>query len=197
MKFNKNGIITSHNLKEYHVEPDGSVWEQCLFHNNPAINLFSSSDSFSTGVYKSDEIWFDFNRCKELTTFEFLYIQQSTKGGPFTKYRWIQSKSPFVATYEDVAPNAVTRITTSGYTDGGFGGMYYSGGNTYFVIANHTNGNWWGATGCWTSYQGGIPGYPTAVCSTGSIRVFVRVGSTKLKGYKNTDVIETNSIIEI
>lgn len=142
-------------------------------------------------------MWFDFNRCKELTTFEFLYIQQSTKGGPFTKYRWIQSKSPFVATYSDVSPSAVTRITTSGYTDGGFGGMYYSGSNTYFVIANSTEGNWWGATGCWTSYDGGIPGYPTHICSTGSIRVFVRVDSTKLKDYKNTDVIETNSIIEI
>lgn len=197
MKFNKNGIVTSNKLKEYHVEPDGSVWEQCFFHNNPSVNLFSSSDSFSTGVYKSDEMWFDFNRCRELTSFEFLYIQQSTKGGAFTKYRWIQSKSPFVATYEDVSPSAVTRITTSGYTDGGYGGLYYFGSNTYFVIANSTNGNWWGATGSWTPYEGGIPGYPVNVCSTGSIRVFVRVDSTKLKSYKNTDAIETNYIMEI
>lgn len=142
-------------------------------------------------------MWFDFNRCKELTKFEFLYIQQPTKGGAFTKYRWIQSKSPFVATYEDVAPSAVTRITTSGYTDGGYGGMYYLGGNTYFVVANSNNGNWFGASGCWTAYQGGIPGYPNTLVTTGSIRVFVRVDSSKLKSYKNTDVIETNSIIEI
>lgn len=142
-------------------------------------------------------MWFDFNRCKELTKFEFLYIQQPTKGDPFTKYRWIQSKSPFVATYEDVSPSSVTRVTASGYTDGGNGGLYRSGSNTYFVIADNYKGNWWGATGCWTAYQGGIPGYPQNVVTTGSIRVFVRVDSSKLKSYKNTDVIETNSIIEI
>ena len=197
MKFNKNGIVTSSKLKEYHVEPDGSVWEQCFFHNNPSVNLFSSSDSFSTGVYKSDEMWFDFNRCRELTSFEFLYIQQSTKGGAFTKYRWIQSKSPFVASYSDVSPSAVTRITTSGYTDGGYGGMYYLGSETYFVVANSNNGNWFGATGSWSHYQGGIPGYPNTAVTTGSVRVFVRVDSTKLKGYKNTDAIETNHIMEI
>lgn len=198
MKFNKNGIITSHNLKEYHVEPDGSVWEQCLFHNNPTVNLFSSSDSFSKGVYKSDEVWFDFNRCKELTKFEFLYIQQPTKGDTFTKYRWVQSKSPFVATYNDVSPSSVTRVTTSGYTDGGNGGLYHSGsGNTYFVVADSYEGNWWGATGCWTAYQGGIPGYPQIVVTTGSIRVFVRVDVPKTKDYKANDVLMTNSIVEV
>lgn len=56
MRFNKNGIITSSNLKEYHIEPDGSIWEQCLYHNNPSVNLFSSSDSFASGVYKSNEM---------------------------------------------------------------------------------------------------------------------------------------------
>lgn len=49
MRFNKNGIITSRNFKEYHIELDGSIWEQCLYHNNPSVNLFSSSDSFATG----------------------------------------------------------------------------------------------------------------------------------------------------
>lgn len=197
MRVAKNGVITSKNLKEYHIEPDGSVWEQCLYHNNPSVNLFSSSDSFATGVYKNDEMWFDFTRCKELSSFEFLYIQQSTKGGAYTKYRWIQTKSPFVATYEDVAPNAVTRITTTGYTDGGRGGMYHLGGNTYFVITDGSKGDWWGATGCWTAYQGGIPGYPSNVCTTGSIRVFVRIDVPKIKDYKANDVLMTNSIVEI
>lgn len=197
MKFNKNGIITSGNLKEYHIEPDGSVWEQCLYHNNPSVNLFSSSDSFATGVYKSDEMWFDFTRCKELSSFEFLYIQQTTKGGAYTKYRWVQTKSPFTATYEDVAPSAVTRVTTSGYTDGGYGGMYHLGGNTYFVVANSNKGNWYGATGCWTAYQGGIPGYPNTTVTTGSVRVFIRVDVSKVKDYKGNDVFVTNSIVEI
>ena len=197
MKFNKNGIITSSNLKEYHIEPDGSVWEQCLYHNNPSVNLFSSSDSSATGVYKSDEMWFDFTRCKELSSFEFLYIQQTTKGGAYTKYRWIQSKSPFTATYEDVAPSAVTRITTSGYTDGGCGGLYKFGSSTYFVVANSNKGNWFGATGSWAHHQGGIPGYPNTVITTGNVRVFVRVDVSKVKDYKGNDVFVTNSIVEV
>lgn len=197
MRVAKNGVITSRNLKEYHIEPDGSVWEQCLYHNNPSVNLFSSSDSFATGVYKNDEMWFDFTRCKELSSFEFLYIQQTTKGGAYTKYRWVQTKSPFTATYADVSPSAVTRVTTSGYTDGGYGGLYYLGGNTYFVVANSNNGNWYGATGCWTAYQGGIPGYPNTTVTTGSVRVFVRVDVPKTKDYKANDVLMTNSIVEI
>lgn len=59
-----------------------------------------------------------------------------------------------------MSPSAVTRITTSGYTDGEYGGIYKSGSNTYFVVANSNNGNWYGVTGCWAAYQGGIPGYP-------------------------------------
>lgn len=161
------------------------------------MNLFSSSDSFATGVYKNDEMWFDFTRCKELSSFEFLYIQQSTKGGAYTRYRWVQSKSPFVATYEDVAPNAVTRITTTGYTDGGYGGMYKLGSNTYFVVANSNKGNWFGAAGSWSHHQGGIPGYPNTVVTTGNVRVFVRIDVPKIKDYKANDALMTNSIVEI
>ena len=173
------------------------MWEQCLYHSNPSVNLFSSSDSFATGVYKSDEMWFDFSRCKELSTFEFLYIQQDIKDGPFTKYRWIQAKSPFIATYEDVAPSAVTRVTTSGYTDGGYGGVYKPSANTYFAIADNAKGGWWGAAGCWTAYQEGIPGYPTTIVTTGSVRVFVRVDTSKVKNYRSNDIFMTNCIMEI
>lgn len=196
MNINKNGTFQAKVLNEYHVEPDGSVWEQCFFHNNPSVNLFSSSDSFATGVYKNSDMWFNFNRCKELSSFEFLYIQKSTESSTPAKYRWIQSKSPFVATYSDVAPSAVTRITTSGYTNGGYGGLYKLGGNTYFVVANTSNGNWFGATGCWTAYQGGIPGYPNTTCTTGNIRIFVRIDNTKVKNYKSYDSLVGASLYE-
>ena len=197
MKFNKNGIAASNNFKEYHIEPDGSIWEQCLYHNNPSVNLFSSSDSFATGVYKSDEMWFDFNRCKELSSFEFLYIQQDTEDGPFTKYRWIQTKSPFLATYADVSPGAVTRITTSGYTDGKFGGLYIQEIYTYFAVAGYNSTQWFGATGCWTAHQKGIPGYPQTIVTTGNIRVFIRIDVPKVKNYRGNDVLLTNTIVEI
>lgn len=197
MNFNKNGIIKANTFSEYHIEPDGSIWEQCFYHNNPSINLFSSSDSFSTGVYKNSDMWFNFNRCKELNSFEFLYIQRSTANSTPVKYRWVQSKSPFNSSYSDVAPNAVTRVTTSGYTDGGYGGLHRLGTNTYFAVADSNNGDWWGATGCWANYQGGIPGYPTNVCTSGDIRIFVRVDNTKVKDYRGYDSLVERELIEI
>ena len=183
---------------EYHIEPDGSIWEQCFFHNNPSVNLFSNTDSFATGVYKNKDMWFNFNVCKSLTSFEFLYIQKSKESDDEVKYRWIQSKSPFEASYSDVAPSAVTRITTEGYTDGGMGGLCYRNSNAYFIVADTSSSDWWGATGSWASYLGGVPGYPTNVCTTGSISIFVRVDNNhNLKNYRHNDSLIANDFIEI
>ena len=43
------------------------------------------------------------------------------------------------------------------------------------VIANNSNGNWFGAFGCWTAYSGGIPGYPNNVVTSGYMDLYVRV----------------------
>lgn len=198
MIVNKNGTLTSFMFGEYHIEPDGSIWEQCMFHNNPSVNLFSNTDSFATGVYKNKDMWLNFNVCKSLTSFEFLYVQKSKESDDEVKYRWIQSKSPFEASYSDVAPSAVTRITTEGYTDGGKGGLFYRNSNAYFIIANENSGNWFGATGSWTAHQGGIPGYPNTVCTTGNISIFVRVDNNhSLKNYNHNDCLIANDFIEI
>jgi hypothetical protein len=38
--------------------------------------------------------------------------------------------------------------------------MYYNGGNnSYYVCNNGTSGNWYGAIGCWSDFQTGIPAY--------------------------------------
>ena len=201
LDINKNGTVNCNLLLEYIQEPDGSIWEPIFYHNNPSVNLFSSSDPFSTGVIKSQDMFFNFNVCKELTSWEFIYKQRSTANAAYTKYRWIQTKSPFTAAYADVAPSAVTRITSSGYTDGGYGGLYILNSSTYMVVANTSNGNWFGASGCWSAYQGGIPGYPNTTCTTGDISIFVRIDGTNLspktKMYPSTGILVTNNYKQV
>lgn len=201
LDINKNGTASCNLLLEYIQEPDGSIWEPIFYHNNPSVNLFSSTDSFSTGVIKSPDMFFNFNVCKELTSWEFIYKQRTVANGTYNKYRWKQNKSPFTATYNDVKPSAVTRITTGGYIDGGYGGLYILNSSTYMVVANASNGNWFGASGCWNAYQGGIPGYPNTTVTTGDISIFVRIDGTNLtaktKMYPSTGILVTNNYKQV
>lgn len=188
LSITKNGQFYNSNINEIHIEPDGSHWEHVFHHVNPASNRFASTDSFATGIYKNQNMWFNFQICNQLSSWEFLYCQNITKENPTVKYRWIQTKNPFTAVYADVAPGAVTRITTTGYINGNYGGLYKLNSNTFFVVANATNGNWFGATGAWTAYNGGIPGYPNTTVTTGQIDIYVRIDSI----LQNTKFYKTN-----
>ena len=103
--------------------------------------------------------------------------QKTTSSATEQKYRWIQYANPLTATWEQVKPGTVTNITTSGYTNGGYGGLYKLNSNTYFVIANGSNGNWFGALGAWGTYNGGIPGYPNTAITTGYLDLYIRLYS--------------------
>ena len=160
-----------------YTEPDGSKWIHVAHHNSPnSSGLFSSSDNFSSLVYKDSNRWFNVNSVVNgITTYEFMVKQRTTIDAAEVKYRWKQNKSPLTATYADVAPSAVTRVTTAGYTDGGYGGLYILNSSSYMVIANSTNGNWYGAFGAFSNYQGGIPGYPSTTITSGYMDLYVRV----------------------
>lgn len=196
MKIQKNGQLKAPHIVEYHVEPDGSLWEQVFWHNNPAdtTNLFKKTDTFSVGAYHNENAWLNFNVCKDLTSWEFLVIQKTTSDGTLTKYRWIQTKSPFTATWEDVEPTKVTKNTSSGYSNG-TGGFYVMNSQIYMCCANSSKGNWFGV-GCWTAYQGGYPSVANTTVTTGHCAVFVRV-SPKAKKYKSIGFLETVEINEV
>lgn len=196
MNITKTGILNSQMFNEYIIEPDGSIWEHVFHHNNPSINLFSSTDDFANGVYLNSNLWFNFNVCNELTSWEFIFKQKLTENGVTTKYRWIQNKNPFLAVYNDVKPVDVTRITTTGYTNGTFGGFFKNNSKTYFAIADTTSSNWFGATGSWTAFNNGTPGYPKTTITTGCMDAYVRIDSLiKAKIYKN-DIIVSNNFYE-
>ena len=76
MSIYKNGIWKTTNLDNYFLqflttpniitEPDGSIWLQVFHHNNPATNgIFSSTDTFATGVYLDENKWFNVNLCNQ------------------------------------------------------------------------------------------------------------------------------------
>ena len=124
-------------------------------------------------------MWFNFNVCNQLSgQWEILLIQAPLETDIPTKYRWIQTANPLTATYAQVAAANVTKITTEGYSDYLYGGLYpKKDTNTYLCTNNGTASNWWGAIGKYTVYQGGSPCWNRNIVTTGYIDIFVRIDS--------------------
>lgn len=174
--------------KTIYTEPDNSQWIRIFHHNNPTNAKFTNTDNWSAGVYKDNNRWFDiYDAVKALNKYEFMLKQKTTSSATEVKYRWIQNVSPLIATYNDVKPSAVTRITTTGYTNGNNGGIYIFNSNTHMVIANATNGNWYGAIGSWTAHSGGIPGYPNTTITSGYMDLYV-----KISDYQNNIIYDSS-----
>ena len=199
----KQGIIKVEQFSEYlispydntiKIEPDGSLWTHIFHHNAPASNLFASTDDFTKALYKNENLWFDFSFCNNIDKWELLVIQASTINAVEKKIRWIQQYNPMTATFDNVAKANITYITGSEYSTSTWGGLYHKGGNTYLCANNGTNGNWWGATGCWTAYQGGLPAFFGEICSTGYYDIYLRIDNlTNIKTMitKNSAITET------
>jgi len=176
--FYENGYVEIlHYDKNIYTEPDGSIWIHICHHNNPANGVFSSNGSWATGYYIDANRWYDVEQIlSNLINYEFMVKQKTTSSATEVKYRWIQAINPRDATWDDVKPGTITYITTSGYTNGGLGGLYYRNGNSQrMCIANNTNGNWYGGIGVWGTYNGGIPGYPNTVVTSGYVDLYARI----------------------
>lgn len=197
MNIQKNGQLKTSHLVEYHIEPDGSMWEQVFWHNNPADtnNLFKSTEPYTNGVYHNENAWFNFNVCRDITSWEFLVIQAATSNSTPVKYRWTQTKSPWNAVYEDVTPATTTKVSGNGYSTMNYGGFYNFNSSIFFCNANTSKGNWFGV-GSFTAYQGGYPSVNGTVVTTGYCAVFVRV-NPKAKEYKSAKLFEANNINEV
>ena len=108
----------------------------------------------------------------------------------FTKHRWKQTVNPFTATYDNVSTSQnIAPVLGDGYVNGGIRGLFRqtNPNSTFFAITGSKNTHWYGATGSWTAYQGGIPGYPDTVITTGCVDIYVRIDSlndNKVKFYK-------------
>lgn len=209
----KNGITEIQNISEFdalsylkydpnlHIEPDGSVWVHIYHHNHPDLGSFASTDTFATSVKKDENRWFNGTQvCNQLNKWEFLIKYAFTEGGTEYKERWIQTKNPESAVFGDVDPADVTRITGDGYKTGTWGGLYKKNSSAYWVLNNTNSGNWWGATGSFSVYEGGIPGYGGTITTTGYNDLYVRIDnvlstvSTNSRITKNGILIGSNFI---
>ena len=123
MNITKTGQFITDTFTEMFVETDGSTWELVFVHNKPGENKFDAADSFTDGFSKSADLYFNFNICNSLTSWEFLVIQVNQAGNTPQKRRWIQNKNPLTAAFSDVAANAITKNTGSEYTQDSWGGF--------------------------------------------------------------------------
>lgn len=203
LNISKTGILLESQLNEYHVEPDGSIWEHVFHHEHLETNSFLASEksNFPKGIYKSPQMWFNFNVCNQLSgDWEILWIQNALITDPSKKFRWVQHANPLTATFDDVAAANITRNTSAGYTDFSYGGLYKfdNDSKTYLCANNGTNGNWWGACGKYGVYQGGTLAWAGEIVKTGQIDIFVRVDSIvrNAKIYKAGNITVENNFYE-
>lgn len=176
MSITKTGQIKDNLFEEFYIEPDGSIWELVFVHNRPAENKFNSTDPFTTGFSTDMNLFFNFNICNNLTSWEFLIIQAETYAATPLKRRWVQTANPLTATFADVAAANVTKNTSTGYSSDTWGGLYkINNSNTFLCANNGVSGNWWGATGSKVIYQGGIPAWFSKIVKDGYVLIYVRV----------------------
>ena len=201
------GIQIINYLSEVIELSDGSCWLQVQHHNNKSgTNLFSSTDAFETKfVYHNDECWSAFPLIKEYgyfnSRYEFMALDQSINNY-LTIRRWAQSTNPFTATEAQSHPGAGNRTIIANYSSGD-GCLYKysnsnSSGRSFFVIANGTNTNWYGAFGCFTKWNNNIPSfYGQGVI--GVLDLYIRVSPENAKKYREfkNGIVMTTTFNEV
>lgn len=185
--FAKTGVVSCNGISslpgkydpEVLIEPDGSCWAHIGHHADPTTYKFASGDPFATGVWKDDRRFLDASFCDNVDKWEFIAKQKTGTSAAVQKFRWVQTKNPNTAVYADVTAANVTKYTNSqGYDNLGssYGGIYKFNSNTYYVMNNGSNGNWFGAIGCWSSWSSGIPGINgVAVADGGFLDLYIRI----------------------
>lgn len=187
ISFAKTGVVSCNGISslpgkydpEVLIEPDGSCWAHIGHHADPTTYKFASGDPFATGVWKDDRRFLDASYCDLVDKWEFIATQRATASAAEQRFRWVQTKNPNVAVYEDVVASAVTKYTSAdGYTNmnASYGGIYRFNSNTYYVMTNGNKGNWFGAIGAWGTWNEGIPGINgIAVKDGGHLDLYIRI----------------------
>ena len=209
----KNGQLICKNYYEacpdtydsnIYTEPDGSLWIRIFHHNNPANALFSSSDTFTTGVYKDADRWFKVSLCNNVSKWELMVKQKAESNSTEQKYRWVQNANPMTAAYTDVTNDKVTPITASGYLafSSNFGGIsLYSASVCYLRQNSNTNAGWWGAFGRVSAYNGGIENFTgsggSQTIKSGYLDLYLRIDNLSTAEQATLFTDEGNQIARI
>lgn len=185
-KYFSNSIINRHDVNTY-IEPDGSAWIRIFHHNNPTNNgIFSNTDTFESSVYLDENRWFNVALCNYLSSnWELMIKQKALETDTETKYRWIQMYNPMTATWEQVIADNVTKVLTTGYSNSAtYGGLHKHSASTYICASNTNSTNWFGAVGCYTLFNAGIPGYAAITITTGFLDLYLRIDGLDTPNFK-------------
>ena len=192
-EFHKNGIVEAldfyenlifHDM-EFKTLSDGSLWARILHHNNKGGTVLFTKDNAIN--YQSTDLYsrlYALEGYRDVDgKFEFMAIQPDLDANKI--YRWKQSSNPIIDS------------TIAGYENitNGQGGLVKCSGATYCAVSSSSN-NWWCAVGCYTAYQGGIPGFGSNVV-TGTLDLYVRISSLDKAGIYKKNYIVANQILEV
>lgn len=227
-KISRKGIHSCNNISEIIELTDGSCWIQLSHHNNQnQTNWFPTPTKDESGkitnydyennfIYKNDECWAAFHLLKDNNFkldkneefYEFMALEELSNGN-VAIFRWSQTVNPMNATWDQMKPNATTKLytyNTDGYNAPGDenGGMYrYENSNSdmdtsFFVIANKTKSNWYGAFGARKNWD---PNGNPAFCKRGTKGIFdlymrINPDMKKYREFKNGILMPT-TITEI
>ncbi len=192
-EFHKSGIVEASDFyenlifhdMEFKTLSDGSLWARILHHNNKGGTVLFTKDNAIN--YQSTDLYSRLYALEGYRNidgkFEFMVIQPDLDANKI--YRWKQSSNP------------VTDSTIAGYENitNGQGGLVKCSNSTYCAVSP-TNSNWWCAVGCYTAYQGGIPGFGTNVV-TGTLDLYVRIPTINKASVYKKQYIASNQIIEV
>ena len=173
----KTGVVKIDNFLEINdklkVLSDGSVFLQILHHNAPASNLFTANNCWlnnGTNLYSAlillkNASWLQ-------PDYEFLVCEKLESSSTESQIRWKQTSNPAI----DTTPSGFQLISGSS--------SYLSPGlvaNTGHGCFDMNGDSWWCCCGCYTAYQGGIPGF-TGTVKTGYLDLYIKIPNEMIKG---------------
>lgn len=195
--FNASGVLGAASMNEnaslydmpIKILDDGSCWARVFHHNNKAgTTMFKSTDDFANSAVIHDKDRYSrlnlVANCRTNGVYEFMMdISEDSR----TPWRWTQTNNPVTST------STGTVVHSDGNGDNF--GLVRCSGNTFLARTTST-GNWWVAVGCYTPYEGGIPGVFSQVI-TGTMDLWVRIDGSELLGlpygYQQLEYIESNN----
>lgn len=156
------------------VFESGCTWLKVLHHNNPAAQMFTSTNCVNNNepdrwskLYLFDDA--DMFKRPD-NTYEFMVKEKLESTGTLWTGRWTQTSNPKT---DGQATGFVRIVPTSDYQNLTIGIGHAA--NAWF--SRGLSGNWWCATGCYTYHNGGIPGY-SGIVKTGFQDFYVRIDGT-------------------
>lgn len=163
----KTGIVDFDEIIEYNINRfkyhDGELWVQILYHNNRGGTVLFPKEK--ADHYTATDLYSRLYLIEQLRDsdgkFEFMALQPDSEPGKI--YRWKQTNNP----NETTTGAGFQNISNMS------GALVKCSGCTHWAISNST-GNWWNAVGCYTAYNGGIPGFGSKV-PTGRLEIYVKV----------------------